>query len=302
MASKLKPSKYICDKCNYNGNNKIHFNKHDCKKVEEEVVKVEEVKVEEVKVEEVKVKKRVIMREEEVIKTDAEVKLMIIDYIKNLPWINDINELSLFKQKIISQFIKDMNCIDILDSIPTEEEMFGPYLKNLPWINNLEDPMIRLLFLTVIQHQELVWYMNYHINIIETENNVLTKKNKFYIDVIYKLQTKFLEVKQSNTNSLGLFVKNNVLTNKIVFTLKGEILPKPTRESIHIGDNKHIHDEYGKFINHSFTPNIYMDGPHVTSLMDIQAGDELVFNYNDSEINMAAPFMVDGIPVCGKGV
>jgi hypothetical protein len=36
--------------------------------------------------------------------------------------------------------------------------------------------------------------------------------------------------------------------------------------------------------------------------MDIQAGDELVFNYNDSEINMAAPFMVDGIPVCGKGV
>ncbi len=43
-----------------------------------------------------------------------------------------------------------------------------------------------------------------------------------------------------------------------VHTLIGEIYDKPTRETICIGYDRHIYDNYGIFINHSFNPNIYI--------------------------------------------
>jgi len=36
------------------------------------------------------------------------------------------------------------------------------------------------------------------------------------------------------------------------------------------------------------------------AIRDIDADEELVFNYNDNEINMAAPFVVGGVLVCGS--
>ena len=89
---------------------------------------------------------------------------------------------------------------------------------------------------------------------------------------------------------------------EIVFTLFGEIYDEPTRETIHIGNNKHIYDKFGIFINHSFTPNIYIDNLNVIALVDINIDDELVFNYNESEINMASTFYADNILVCGKQI
>jgi len=98
-----------------------------------------------------------------------------------------------------------------------------------------------------------------------------------------------MEIKPSTLNNgKGLYTTKSVKKGDVVFILKGEIFSQPTRESIHIGNNQHIYDEYGIFINHSFTPNIYID--HT----------ELAFNYNDTEINMAAPFYVNDITVCGK--
>ena len=102
-------------------------------------------------------------------------------------------------------------------------------------------------------------------------------------------------------NGQGLFVTKNIKKGEIVFTLVGEIFILPTRETIHIGNNKHIYDEYGKFINHSFTPNIYIDNVDVVALVDIAADDEVMFNYNDTEINMACPFYANNKLVNGNG-
>ena len=108
-----------------------------------------------------------------------------------------------------------------------------------------------------------------------------------------------MEIKEGETGK-GLFATKNYSKGEIVHTLTGKIFDHPTRESIHIGNNKHIYDEYGIFINHSFTPNILIDGYSMVALSDIQANDELTFNYNDTEINMANPFTIDDILVNGK--
>ena len=108
-----------------------------------------------------------------------------------------------------------------------------------------------------------------------------------------------MEIREGKTGK-GLFAIKNYSKGEIVHTLTGEIFDHPTRESIHVGNNKHIYDEYGIFINHSFTPNIFIDGYLMVALHDIQANDELTFNYNDTEVNMANPFTVNNILVKGK--
>lgn len=110
-----------------------------------------------------------------------------------------------------------------------------------------------------------------------------------------------MEIKEGKTGK-GLFATKDYSKGVIVYTLTGEIFDHPTRESIHIGNNKHIYDEYGIFINHSFTPNILIDGYSMVALSNIQANDELTFNYNDTEINMANPFTIDDILVNGKKI
>jgi len=110
-----------------------------------------------------------------------------------------------------------------------------------------------------------------------------------------------MEIKPSTLNEgNGVYTTKSVKKGDVVYILKGEIFSQPTRESIHIGNNQHIYDEYGIFINHSFTPNIYIDHINVVALCDIEKDTELAFNYNDTEINMAAPFYVNDITVCGK--
>ena len=109
-----------------------------------------------------------------------------------------------------------------------------------------------------------------------------------------------MEIKKSNyINGLGLFVSTSYNKDDIVYVLDGVVLDYPTRESIHIGNNKHIIDKFGSFINHSFNPNIKIDGKNVVALKNIEIGEEICFNYNDSEINMACPFLVNDMMVCG---
>jgi hypothetical protein len=98
----------------------------------------------------------------------------------------------------------------------------------------------------------------------------------------------------------GLFVKNSYKKGEVVYVLSGEIFDHPTRETIHIGNNKHIYDVYGIFINHSFEPNVCIQHVNIVALQDISSGDEITFNYNDSEINMANVFYVGDQKVCGR--
>ena len=113
------------------------------------------------------------------------------------------------------------------------------------------------------------------------------------------LSQEFLQIKDCALGK-GLFTTKRVGKDEVVFTLSGDIFDKPTRETIYIGENKHIYDNYGMFINHSFTPTVRIEGVNVVAIRDIDADEELAFNYNDNEITMAAPFVVGGVLVCGS--
>jgi SET domain-containing protein len=108
-----------------------------------------------------------------------------------------------------------------------------------------------------------------------------------------------MEVK-TNTLGYGLYATKPYKMGEIVFELNGEKYDKPMRETIYIGNNKHIYDKNGMYMNHSFEPTTYINEYFVVALININEGDELTFNYNENEINMANPFYVDGQLVCGK--
>lgn len=112
-----------------------------------------------------------------------------------------------------------------------------------------------------------------------------------------------MEVRNSNIiEGKSLFATKTYVKDEIIHVLTGKIFDKPTRETIHVGDNKHIYDEYGIYMNHSFEPNTYINDYSVIALCDINIGDELTFNYNENEIDMANPFYVNDILVKGKNI
>lgn len=100
----------------------------------------------------------------------------------------------------------------------------------------------------------------------------------------------------------GVYATKTYKIGEIIIELKGELVLKPTRESIHIGHGMHVIDKYGKYINHSFDPNTRIEINKVIAIKEINLYDEITFNYNESEIEMAEPFEVDGIEVCGKKI
>ena len=98
----------------------------------------------------------------------------------------------------------------------------------------------------------------------------------------------------------GLVATKFYEKDSVVLVLKGEILDKPTRFSIEIGENKHIVDKYGIYINHSFTPNTVIKGNEVIALKNIYEDDEITYNYNVFETTMVCPFYDGNDLVCGS--
>lgn len=101
---------------------------------------------------------------------------------------------------------------------------------------------------------------------------------------------------------LGVYAKQTYKSGEIVRIMSGKLLNMPTRQSIHIGNNMHLEDTIGQYINHSFDPNIKVKTNTLIAIKDINIYDELTFNYNDTEIEMAFPFEDDNILVCGKKI
>ena len=95
----------------------------------------------------------------------------------------------------------------------------------------------------------------------------------------------------NNNNFKSLYSTKAYKKNQIIIKLSGTILDKPTRTSIEIGKDKHIEDELGQYMNHSFQPTCKIENGCVIALHDIEKGTELNFNYNESETKMACPFV-----------
>jgi len=110
----------------------------------------------------------------------------------------------------------------------------------------------------------------------------------------------------------GVFATKILQNNQIVHTLFGKTRITPSQTSIEIGKDNHIEDSIGRYINHSFNPSTRISGltnrehtlqcGFIVSLRTIQVGDEITFNYNESESKLASPFhdRETGLIVSGK--
>jgi hypothetical protein len=84
---------------------------------------------------------------------------------------------------------------------------------------------------------------------------------------------------------------------EVVFPLMGRPVEQPTRFTIQVGANKHIdpiseHASPWGYLNHGCDPNVAVDIPRraVVARRPIAAGDELRFDYNTTEWELAEPF------------
>ncbi len=118
------------------------------------------------------------------------------------------------------------------------------------------------------------------------------------------------EFKISETDSnkgRGLYTKKEYRKEEIVLYLEGNYFQSPTRTSIQVG-NKHIESWEGGHINHHCDPNTEIrihknfigtcssslwSGKLVALVVakrDIQIGEEITFDYETTETEMAEPF------------
>jgi hypothetical protein len=89
----------------------------------------------------------------------------------------------------------------------------------------------------------------------------------------------------------GLFASQEYKINDLLFTIEGEILDTPTRTSIQISTTQHINVQAPlAFINHSCFPNISIENQQVKVIHPIQSGDQICFNYNETEMDLANKF------------
>ena len=107
-------------------------------------------------------------------------------------------------------------------------------------------------------------------------------------------------IKKSN-NFHGLFSDTSYSKNDIIHELCGSIYDKPSRTTIEIGINKHIDDDFGIYMNHSFAPNCIIKDECIIACKDILEEEELTFDYNASETSMSCPFIDNETNKCVKG-
>ena len=89
----------------------------------------------------------------------------------------------------------------------------------------------------------------------------------------------------------GVFALSSCDAGSVVRKLSGDdIVDNPTRTSIHIGNGRHVEDAIGIYINHSCTPSCKIVGSSVIAIDKLKKGDEITFNYNESELVVSSPF------------
>ncbi len=88
----------------------------------------------------------------------------------------------------------------------------------------------------------------------------------------------------------------------VITTFEGVVVKKPSRYSIQLGESDHLSvpgdpelpellDKYPWcFLNHHCDPNAVVRGRSLVALRPIERMDEVTFNYNTTESDMASPF------------
>lgn len=106
-----------------------------------------------------------------------------------------------------------------------------------------------------------------------------------------------MEIK-SVGDMLGLFATKTYKAGEVVLKIEGDVLSTPTRTTIQVAPNQHVDvDSPGKYINHSCQANCIVRKHELIAAKDIYIGEEITFNYEENEDELAHPFICKD---CGK--
>ena len=133
------------------------------------------------------------------------------------------------------------------------------------------------------------------------------KEREYFLEEAKKVSGK-LEIRTIKKGMKGLFSNRTFNKGEIILLLKGNYFNKPTRTSIQVGKDKHVENYEGGLINHHCNPSakivIHPDfqganpvSPWEMGLAvllvakkDILSGEEITFDYETTETEMAEPF------------
>lgn len=100
----------------------------------------------------------------------------------------------------------------------------------------------------------------------------------------------------------GVFARESITEGSVIFQLRGTISTSPSKYTIQVGWRRHLNlpkrkpkdarDYDWQYLNHHCSPNGYIDTTELTfrALREIEAGEEITFNYLTTESDMAVPF------------
>jgi hypothetical protein len=110
-----------------------------------------------------------------------------------------------------------------------------------------------------------------------------------------------IEASQKN-GVYGVFAKSAISNGERILFIEGISTEIPSKYSIQVDLGLHLEPEttdltnltslksIWRFLNHSSTPNTRVNGVYLEALNTIKVGDEITFNYNANEYDMATPF------------
>lgn len=110
-----------------------------------------------------------------------------------------------------------------------------------------------------------------------------------------------ISVRPSSAGS-GLWCDEDVASGCVVIEFDGDVSPDPARYSVQVGIDEHVHPDEDavasrdltrfrwRFLNHSCAPTCRVDGRRLVALRELAAGEELTFDYNATEWDLAEPF------------
>lgn len=121
--------------------------------------------------------------------------------------------------------------------------------------------------------------------------------------VLAELDEEFpIEVKD-NAGFKGVFARDYLAVDSVIFYLRGTVSAQPTRYTIQLNPKEHLNfpairktnddlDYCWQYLNHSCEPNAYINTAErtVCALREIAPGEEITFNYLTTESEMAVPF------------
>ena len=117
-------------------------------------------------------------------------------------------------------------------------------------------------------------------------------------------------IKETGNKGKGLYSTKKYGKGNIVLFLEGNYFSEPTRTSIQVGE-KHIESWEGGHVNHHCVPNtkvVVEQGEFnlmhfLVAIKDIEIGQQITFDYETNETEMAEPFKCrcHGRWIRGKG-